>query len=183
MTSRTCGRIRTIPNELAFAWVVDFPMFEKNDDGTIQAAHHPFCSIKEEDVDKFMKGEDLFNIRANSYDLVLNGYELSSGSIRIHKADMQQKVFELLNISPEMQQQKVWPHAPGVQVWRAAARRVRAGHRPHGDAMMNEPNIREVIPFPKTGEGKDLMMGSPSEVDKKQLDELGLEIKKSPEKK
>jgi len=171
------------PNELAFAWVVDFPMFETLDDGSIQAAHHPFCSIKEEDVDKFMKGEDLMNIRANSYDLVLNGYELSSGSIRIHKADMQQKVFELLNISPETQQKK-FGHM--LQAFKYGA-------PPHGGfapgidrivmLMMNEPNIREVIPFPKTGEGKDLMMGSPSEVDKKQLDELGLEIKKSPEKK
>ena len=71
-------------------------MLEKDEEGNIQAAHHPFCSIKKEDVDKFMKGEDLFSIRANSYDLVLNGYELSSGSIRIHKSDMQQKVFESL---------------------------------------------------------------------------------------
>ncbi|HUC01699.1 MAG TPA: amino acid--tRNA ligase-related protein [Candidatus Paceibacterota bacterium] len=171
------------PNELAFAWVVDFPMFEKADDGTIQAAHHPFCSIKEEDVDKFMKGEDLFSIRANSYDLVLNGYELSSGSIRIHKADMQQKVFEYLNISEEQQQRK-FGHM--LQAFKYGA-------PPHGGfapgidrtvmLLMNEPNIREVIPFPKTGEGKDLMMGSPAEVDKKQLDELGLEIKKSAEKK
>ena len=68
------------PNELAFAWVVDFPMFEKDEEGgNIQAAHHPFCSIKEEDMDKFMKGEDLFGIRANSYDLVLNGYEIELG--------------------------------------------------------------------------------------------------------
>ena len=171
------------PNELAFAWVVDFPMFEKADDGTIQAAHHPFCSINEEDVDKFMKGEDLMGIRAKSYDLVLNGYELSSGSIRIHKAEMQQKVFEYLRISPEMQQKK-FGHM--LQAFKYGA-------PPHGGfapgidrtvmLLMGEPNIREVIPFPKTGEGKDLMMGSPSEVDAKQLDELGLEIKKKPEKK
>lgn len=170
------------PNELAFAWIVDFPMFERADDGTIQAAHHPFCSIKEEDVDKFMKGDDLFNIRANSYDLVLNGYELSSGSIRIHKSDMQQKVFEYLNISHE-QQQKKFGHM--LQAFKYGA-------PPHGGfapgidrtvmLLMNEPNIREVIPFPKTGEGKDLMMGSPAEVDKKQLDELGLEIKKPSKK-
>jgi aspartyl-tRNA synthetase len=166
------------PNELAFAWVIDFPMFEKADDGTMQAAHHPFCSIKDEDVDKFMKGEDLMSVRANSYDLVLNGYELSSGSIRIHKADMQQKVFEYLNISPEMQQRK-FGHM--LQAFKFGA-------PPHGGfapgidrtvmLLMGEPNIREVIPFPKTGEGKDLMMGSPSEVDAKQLEELGLEIKK-----
>jgi aspartyl-tRNA synthetase len=166
------------PNELAFAWIVDFPMFEKDKEGNMQAAHHPFCSIKDEDVEKFMNGEDLMSIRANSYDLVLNGYELSSGSIRIHKSDMQQKVFELLNISAEEQEKKFGHMLEAFKY----------GAPPHGGfapgidrivmLLMGEPNIREVVAFPKTGEGKDLMMGSPSEVDKKQLDELGLEIKK-----
>jgi aspartyl-tRNA synthetase len=171
------------PNELAFAWIVDFPMFEKDKEGNIQAAHHPFCSIKEEDVEKFMKGEDLMSIRANSYDLVLNGYELSSGSIRIHKSDMQKKVFELLNIGEEEQQRKFGHMLEAFKY----------GAPPHGGfapgidrivmLLMEEPNIREVIAFPKTGEGKDLMMGSPATVDKKQLDELGIEVIKSRDKK
>jgi aspartyl-tRNA synthetase len=170
------------PNELAFAWIVDFPMFEKDDEGNMQAAHHPFCSIKEEDVDKFMKGEDLMSIRANSYDLVLNGYELSSGSIRIHKSDMQQKVFELLNISPEKQQSKFGHMLEAFKY----------GAPPHGGfapgidrivmLLAGEPNIREVIAFPKTGDGRDLMMHAPSSVDKRQLDELGIEIKKKQDK-
>ncbi len=170
------------PNELAFAWIVDFPMFEKDDEGNIQAAHHPFCSIKEEDEEKFMKGEDLFNVRANSYDLVLNGFELSSGSIRIHKADMQKKVFEYLQINEETQRRKFGHMLDAFKY----------GAPPHGGfapgidrvvmLMMNEPNIREVIPFPKNGEGKDLMMGSPSEADERQLKELGLELKKQTNK-
>ncbi|OHA16435.1 MAG: hypothetical protein A3C79_02320 [Candidatus Taylorbacteria bacterium RIFCSPHIGHO2_02_FULL_45_28] len=165
-------------NELAFAWVTDFPMFEKNEDGTLAAAHHPFCSIKEEDVEKFMSGKDLLSIRANSYDLVLNGYELSSGSIRIHKAEMQKKVFEYLGISPEEQ----------ITKFGHMLEAFRYGTPPHGGfapgidrivmILQNEPNIREVIAFAKTGEGKDLMMGAPSDVSEKQLRELGLVEKK-----
>ncbi len=165
-------------DELAFAWVVDFPMFEKDDEGGVQAAHHPFCSIKEEDVEKFMTGKDLMSVRANSYDLVLNGYELSSGSIRIHKAEMQQKVFEYLNISPEEQQKKFGHMLEAF----------RFGTPPHGGfapgidrivmLLENEPNIREVIAFAKTGEGKDLMMGAPSEISEKQFRELGIELRK-----
>lgn len=163
-------------NELAFAWIVDFPMFEKTDDGHLQAAHHPFCSIKDEDMDKFMKGEDLMSIRANSYDLVLNGYELSSGSIRIHKSDVQKQVFKLLNISDEEQQSKF---AHMLEAFKYGA-------PPHGGfapgidrivmLLVGEPNIREVIAFPKTGEGRDLMMNAPSPASKKQLKELGISL-------
>ena len=171
-------RDKNDPNELAFAWVVDFPMFEKDEEGNIQAAHHPFCSIKEADESKFMSGQDLMSVRANSYDLVLNGYELSSGSIRIHKTDMQKKVFEYLNISEEEQQRKFGHMLEAF----------RFGTPPHGGfapgidrivmLLENEPNIREVIAFAKTGEGKDLMMGAPSEISEKQFRELGIELKK-----
>ena len=164
------------PDELAFAWVIDFPMFEKNDDVNIQAAHHPFCSIKPEDKEKFMKGEDLFGIKANSYDLVLNGYELSSGSIRIHNKEEQKQVFNLLGIGEE-EQQKKFGHMLEAFTY---------GAPPHGGfapgidrivmILQNEPNIREVIAYPKTGEGKDLLMGAPSEVSEKQLKELGIRI-------
>ena len=166
------------PNELAFTWVLDFPMFEKTDEGELQAVHHPFCSIKEEDKEKFMKGEDMFSIRANAYDLVLNGYELSSGSIRIHEREMQKKVFELLKISEEDQQKK-FGHMLEAFTY---------GAPPHGGfapgidrivmILQNEPNIREVIAFPKTGEGRDLMMGSPASITDKQLKELGIKLVK-----
>lgn len=162
------------PDELAFVWITDFPMFEKKEDGSIAAAHHPFCSIKPEDKEKFMRGEDLFGIRANSYDLVLNGFELSSGSIRIHDRAEQKQVFKLLNISEEEQQKKFGHMLEAFSY----------GAPPHGGfapgidrtvmLLQNEPNIREVIPFPKTGEGKDLMMGAPSEISETQLRELGL---------
>lgn len=166
------------PNELAFCWVLDFPMFEKNDEGELQAVHHPFCSIKPEDKEKFMKGEDIFSIRANAYDLVLNGYELSSGSIRIHEREVQKKVFEMLEISEE-EQQKRFGHMLEAFTF---------GAPPHGGfapgidrivmILQNEPNIREVIAFPKTGEGRDLMMGAPTEISAKQLKELGIKLSK-----
>lgn len=170
------------PNELAFCWIVDFPMFEKKDDGSIQAAHHPFCSIKPEDKDKFMAGEDMFGIRANAYDLVLNGYELSSGSIRIHEAEVQKQVFKLLGISEEEQRAKFGHMLDAFKF----------GAPPHGGfapgidrivmLLENQPNIREVIAFPKTGEGRDLMMGAPAEVSPKQLEELGITVIKKKDK-
>ena len=166
------------PNELAFCWVLDFPMFEKNEEGELQAVHHPFCSIKPEDKEKFMKGENMFSIRANAYDLVLNGFELSSGSIRIHEREIQKKVFDLLKISEE-EQQKRFGHMLEAFTY---------GAPPHGGfapgidrivmILQNEPNIREVIAFPKTGEGRDLMMGAPTEISDKQLKELGIKLSK-----
>jgi aspartyl-tRNA synthetase len=166
------------PDELAFAWITDFPMFEQNSDGTLTAAHHPFCSVHPDDTGDFMQGKNLLSIRANSYDLVLNGYELSSGSIRIHKAKEQSQVFDLLGISKEDQEKK-FGHMLEAFTY---------GTPPHGGfapgidrivmLLENQPNIREVIAFPKTGEGKDLLMNAPSAVSEKQLKELGIILPK-----
>src|SRR3989344_983112 len=166
------------PNELAFAWIVDFPMFETDEQGNIAAKHHPFCSIKEEDKEKFMKGEDLMNIRANAYDLVLNGFELSSGSIRIHEQDLQKRIFDLLGIE-ESEQKARFGHMLEAFTY---------GAPPHGGfapgidrivmLMTGEPNIREVIAFPKDGNARDLMMGAPSTLPTKTLNEANIQVKK-----
>ena len=162
------------PNELAFAWVLDFPMFEKLDDGSIQAMHHPFCSIHPDDTGKL--DTDLFSVRANAYDLVLNGYELSSGSIRIHRRELQNKIFQLLGL-PDSEIQERFGHMLEAFEY---------GAPPHGGfapgidricmLLADEPNIREVIAFPKTSDARDLLMGAPSTVNEKQLKDLGIRI-------
>lgn len=161
-------------NELAFAWVLDFPMFETLEDGSIQSMHHPFCSIKPEDVDKL--DSDTMSVRANAYDLVLNGYELSSGSIRIHEAEMQKKIFDLLGISEEVQRSK-FGHMIDAFTYGAPPH---GGFAPGIDRIVmilaNEPNIREVIAFPKTGDARDPMMNAPSPLPKKSLDNVHIQI-------
>jgi len=163
------------PNELAFCWILDFPMFEKGEGGQIQAMHHPFCSIHPDDMDKL--DTDPLSVRADAYDLVLNGYELSSGSIRIHKRDLQKKIFDILKISEEEQKNKFGHMLEAFEY----------GAPPHGGfapgvdriamILAGEPNIREVIAFPKTGDGRDPMMGAPSEISEKQLKELHIQVK------
>lgn len=164
------------PNELAFAWVLDFPMFETDEDGNIAAKHHPFCSIKDEDRDKLMKGEDLMQIRANAYDLVLNGYELSSGSIRIHERELQKRIFDLLKISDEDQKLR-FGHMLDAFTFGAPPH---GGFAPGIDRIVmllaKEPNIREVIAFPKTGDARDLMMDAPSKVPENTLKEVHIKI-------
>lgn len=163
-------------SELAFCWVLDFPMFEKDEEGNAAAKHHPFCSIKEEDKEKFMAGKDIMDIRANAYDLVLNGYELSSGSIRIHERELQKKIFDVLRISASEQQER-FGHMLEAFTF---------GAPPHGGfapgidriAMLlsGEPNIREVIAFPKTGDARDLLMGAPTSLPDKVLHEAHVKI-------
>jgi aspartyl-tRNA synthetase len=162
------------PTELAFAWVIDFPMFEKTSDGGIQAAHHPFTSPNPEDLG--LLDSDPLKVRAWSYDIVLNGYEISSGSIRIHQADLQRRVFSALGLSDELIQKKFGHMIEAFSY----------GAPPHGGfapgldrlvmILAGEPNIREVIAFPKTGDGRDLMMDAPSSMEDKQLKDLHIKI-------
>ena len=166
------------PKELAFAFVVDFPMFEYNEqDKRWDAMHHPFTMPKKTDLDKMESG-DLKSVRADCYDFILNGTEIASGSIRINNSDIQKKVFKILGLSDESIEKK-FGHM--IQAFKFGA-------PPHGGIapgidrfvmiLAGEPNIREVIAFPKTGDARDLMMGSPSELEKKQLKELHLKIDK-----
>lgn len=164
------------PNELAFAWIVDFPMFEDDGNGGIQAAHHPFCMPHPDDVE-LLDSEPL-KVRAWSYDLVLNGFEVSSGSIRIHQRDLQNKIFQLLGI-PEDQIEARFGHMLEAFEYGAPPH---GGMAPGIDRLVmilaNEPNIREVIAFPKTGDARDLLMGAPSDIEKKRLDEAHIAVKK-----
>ena len=153
-----------------FLWVIDFPMFEwSEEDERYKSTHHPFTAIKEEDI-KFLD-ENLEKIRTLSYDMVMNGYEVGGGSIRIHDSALQDKIFEKLGLSQEEATDKFGFFLNALKY----------GVPPHGGiafgfdrwlmAMLKEESIKEVIPFPKTNKGQDLMMEAPAGVDKKQLEE------------
>ncbi len=166
------------PNVLAFCWVVDFPFFEKDDKGGWTFTHNPFSAPKPEYMDDLMESKNIGGIVAAQYDMVLNGYEIGGGGIRNHVPESLKKVFEIMGYSTE-RIESTFGH-----MLKALA----SGTPPHGglafgfDRLMmllqNEPNIREVIPFAKTGEGRDPMMESPSEIQIEQLVELGLRIAK-----
>lgn len=160
-------------DELAYLFVVDFPVFERNEDGDFVALHHPFTAP----VDVRAMSEDPGHAISKAYDLVLNGSELGSGSVRIHDPAVQAKVFETLGISDEDAERRFG--------WFLEA--LRYGTPPHAGfaigidrlvaILQNAPNIREVIPFPKTQSGADPLTGSPAQVEDDQLRELGIEVR------
>ncbi len=164
------------PNVLAFAWVIDFPLFEKTSTREISSSHHPFTAPKDEDIPLL----DTSPLKARSWqhDLVCNGFEIGGGSIRISNPEIQEKIFEILGHTREEIQAKFGHLLKAFEY----------GVPPHGgialglDRLMsliqNEPNIREVIAFPKTGDGRDLMMDAPSYISPGQLKELGLSMEK-----
>jgi len=160
---------------MAFAWVVDFPMFAWNEEEKKWAAeHHPFTMPQLEDLPKFETNPG--DILSDAYDMVCNGYEMASGSIRIHRSDIQLKVFQLLGLRGDEIEQKFGHMVEAFEY----------GAPPHGGMapgidrlvmlLADEPNIREVIAFPKNQTGRDVMADAPSEVEPKQLKELHIKI-------
>jgi aspartyl-tRNA synthetase len=160
---------------LAFAWVVDFPMFAWNEEEKKwDAEHHPFTMPKLDDLPKFETNPAA--IISDAYDMVCNGYEMASGSIRIHRSDIQLKVFQLLGLSGDEIEQKFGHMLEAFEY----------GAPPHGGMapgidrlvmlLADEPNIREVIAFPKNQAGRDVMADAPSAVEPKQLKELHIKI-------
>ena len=164
------------PGVLAFAWVVDFPLFEKDDDGKLTFAHNPFSAPKEEHVEKLMKGEGLETLRAQQYDLVCNGFELASGGVRISNPMVQRKVFEIMGLSQDQAEER-FGHLVNAYSYGAPPH---AGMAPGFDRLVmllaNEENIREVIAFPVTSSGQTSVMDAPSPASEKQLKELHIKI-------
>jgi aspartyl-tRNA synthetase len=178
--AKTHGWIK--PDSWSVLWVVDFPLFEKDEEsGEITFAHHPFCSPHPDDMKYF--DTDPTRVRAQTYDMVMNGNEVLSGSVRIHQRDIQERVFTRLGISPEDREKKF-----GFML-----NAFRYGAPPHGGCafgvdrvimlLAGGETIRDVIAFPKTAGGRDLMMDAPTTVDKKQLDDLGITVKETEIKK
>ncbi|MBS1226156.1 MAG: aspartate--tRNA ligase [Candidatus Aminicenantes bacterium] len=163
-------------DSLAFCWVTDFPLFEwSEEEKRFVSMHHPFTSPREEDLPLLETHPD--RVRAKAYDLVLNGTEVGGGSIRIHEMGVQRRIFKALGLSDEETEAKFGYFLEALA----------CGAPPHGGIahgfdrlvmfLAGEESIREVIPFPKTTGAMDLMTGSPSSVDARQLDELGLKLK------
>ena len=173
------------PKVFAPLWIVDFPLLEwSEEDGRFYAMHHPFTAPKPEHMELFYsdRKEDLERVCANAYDFVLNGTELGGGSIRIHDAEVQKRMFEVLGISPEEAEYKFGFIIHAFQY----------GAPPHGGLAFGfdrvcalfagKESIRDFIAFPKNNQGRDVMIDAPSKIDQTQLDELSLDIRSLPEK-
>jgi aspartyl-tRNA synthetase len=177
------GRPPVHEGGLHFLWVVDFPLFEGlDDDGRPIPAHHPFTMPHPDDMEVLAhaKGEDLLGVRSQAYDLVLNGWELGSGSVRIHRRDIQERIFSMLGIT----------EAEARSRFGFLLDAFRYGAPPHAGfafgidrlvaVLAGEDNIREVIAFPKTQSGADPLTGAPAPLEAAQLRELGLDVTPRP---
>ena len=173
-----CGERFGLRNneQMAYLWVYDFPLFEKDlVSGALSAAHHPFTAPKDDQLEILATNPE--QTIAKAYDIVLNGYEIGGGSIRIHNQEQQKQIFDLLKITPEESQKRFGHMLEAFEY----------GAPPHGGLALglermimiyrDEPNIREVMAFPKDSKAKDLMLGAPSPMPQETIEELNLEIK------
>jgi aspartyl-tRNA synthetase len=166
------------PNLLAFCWIIDFPFFEKTDEGGWTFTHNPFSLPKPEYLDDMMAEKNIGEILTTQYDVVLNGYEIGGGSIRAHRPEILKKTFEIMGYK-EKEIESQFGHMLEA---------FKFGAPPHGGIawgldrivmlLAGEPNIREIIAFPKTADVRDPLMDGPSEVSEEQLKELHLKVTK-----
>lgn len=162
------------PNELAFCWIIDFPFFEKADNGNWTFTHNPFSAPTPECMEDLMNKKDIPNIKTTQYDIVMNGYEIGGGSIRNHNPKALQKVFEIMGLSDELIEKKFGHMLKAFSYGTPTHGGIAWGFDRLMMLLTDTPNIREVIAFPKTGDGRDLMMGAPSEITADKLKELHL---------
>ena len=162
-------------SKYCFAWITEFPMFEYSEtEGRYMAAHHPFTSPREEDLDKLLS--DKAHCYSRAYDLVLNGYELLSGSVRIHNEELQAKVFEALELTPEKAKERFGFFLEAFEYGAPPHLGVGIGLERLVMILSDTDNIKDVVAFPKTASAMCLMSDAPSGVDNVQLRELGLKV-------
>jgi aspartyl-tRNA synthetase len=188
-TSRVLGALRShLGRELGlidesvftFLWVTDFPMFERDEEeGRWTAVHHPFTRPTDEWKERF--DEEPGRALAHAYDLIVNGNELGGGSFRIHEPDIQAKVFELLGLGEEEQRTKFGFLLDALAMGAPPMGGIALGIDRMTMVLAGEPNLRDVIAFPKNQAGVDPMSGAPSEVTQEQLDELGIQLVEEPD--
>jgi aspartyl-tRNA synthetase len=165
------------PGTWSFLWVIDFPMFEYDErEKRYTAMHHPFTSPREEDLEALET--DPGAVKALGYDLVLNGSEIGGGSIRIHRQDIQRRVFSVLGLTEEKARERFGFFLEALEYGTPPHGGIALGYDRIIALMAGESNIREVIAFPKTASAVDLMCEAPAGVEPEQLTELGLEIRK-----
>jgi aspartyl-tRNA synthetase len=174
------GNLKLIPQDRSkdgwkFCWITDFPLFDVTDDGKYVAAHHPFTSPNAEDLDRLES--DPGSVRARAYDLVLNGNEIAGGSIRIHRSDLQARVFRALGLSDEDAQAKFGFLLEAFKYGPPPHGGIAAGVDRLAMLLCGADSLRDVIAFPKTQKGTDLMTDAPGGVSKRQLDELHIALK------
>jgi len=169
------------PGSWNFAWIVDFPMFGYDEkEKRFDPMHHPFTSPRDEDLQKLES--DPASVKARAYDLVLNGSEIGGGSIRIHRQDVQKRIFKLIGLTEEKARERFGFFLDALEYGTPPHGGIALGYDRIIQLMAGESNIREVIAFPKTASGVDLMCDAPSTVEAGQLEELGLRIAPEPSK-